>query len=230
MPKDPVLLLDCYLNPAGAEAFFDPWLRRARRTRVHALVEELPDNPSRYSGIVVTGSAASVYEEAPWSIATTEFIRAAVDAGTPLLGVCYGHQLLGEAIGGRGTVRRAEAPEVGYLDVQIDRGDPLFDCFPERFTSFLTHGDEVVPTDGFEVWGRSEQCPVQAIRVPDAPAWGVQFHNEYPEPEQLRLLRMREGKHPELGFDAERMFAERSDTAVHARAMFDRFLEICGWP
>ncbi len=156
--------------------------------------------------------------------------RFTVDTGVPLLGVCYGHQLLGEAIGGRGTVRKAQGPEVGYLDIEMKRGDPLFDCFPEVFTSFLTHGDEVVPADGFEVWGRSEACPVQAIRVPDAQAWGVQFHNEYPEPEQMRLLRMRQGKHPELGYDAEAMFAERTDTAVHARAMFDRFLEICGWP
>ena len=230
MSKEPVLLLDCYIAATGASVFFDPWLRRANRARVHAVTGDLPDEPRAFSGIVVTGSAASVHEEEPWSVETTAFLRRAVHEDVPVLGVCYGHQLLGEAVGGRGTVRRADRPEVGYVEVWVDRGDPLFDGFPEHFTTFATHGDEVTETGAFQVWGRSQACPVQAIRVPGARAWGVQFHNEYPPAEQLRLLRMREHKHPELGFDAERMFAERVDTSVHARAMFDRFLEICGWP
>ncbi len=229
MPRRPLLLLDCYLDPEGAWGFFAPWLQGAEVVRAHVAAGERPAPPDRYSGVVITGSAASVYDEAPWSRWATGYTADAVRAGIPLLGVCYGHQLLGEAVGGRGTVRPAARPEVGYLDVELDRGDPLFDALPERFTSFLTHGDELRATPAFEVWGRSALCPIQAIRVPGRPAWGVQFHNEYPPEEQLRLLRMRAARHPELGLDPEAAFAARTDTAPLARALFGRFLEVCGW-
>lgn len=229
LPTRPLLLLDCYVDPDGAGRFFDPWLERAPRERVHLVAGDRPDRPEAYAGVVVTGSSASVYEREPWSEAAIAWLRRAMEARIPVLGVCYGHQLLGEALGGEGTVRRAAAPEVGFLEVQLRRGDPLFDALPSRFTTFMTHNDEVVARPAFEGWGESAACGLQALRVPGAPVWGVQFHVEYPPEEQLRLLRMREARHPDLGFDAAAMFAARSETGPQARALFGRFLEICGW-
>lgn len=225
----PLLLLDCYVDPDGAGRFFDPWLAGAPRRRVHLVAGERPDRPEAYSGVVITGSSASVYDQEPWSEEALGWIRGAVAAGVPVLGVCYGHQLLGEALGGPGTVRRAAGPEVGYHTVRLRRGDPLFDALPEQFTTFMTHNDEVVARPGFEVWGDSDACALQALRVPGRPVWGVQFHVEYPPEEQLRLLRMREARHPDLGYDAAAMFGARTETAPQARALFGRFLEVCGW-
>lgn len=126
-------------------------------------------------GAIITGSRASVYWEEDWIDRTREWARAAVDAGLPVLGVCWGHQLLADALGGE--VRAMGSYEIGYRTVTHDGRSALFEGIDRTFTAFQTHSDEVVrPPPGSRVVAESD-VSLQAF-VGDGFA-GVQFHPEY---------------------------------------------------
>lgn len=137
---------------------------------------------ARYDALWVMGGPMDVWEEPehPWLRAEKRAIREAVaERRMPYLGLCLGHQLLGEALGGR--VGRMAAPEVGILDVALTeagRQDPLLGGGPARFKALQWHGAEVAePPPGAAVLAASPACAVQALRVGDA-AWGIQYHLE----------------------------------------------------
>jgi len=129
-----------------------------------------------YAAVVVSGSAASVTERAPWILATERRLAEAVRAGTPVLGVCFGHQLLGQALGGR-VARNPRGREIGTVRLERLAADPLLDD-AEPFEVNMTHMDSVVELPpGARVIGRTALDPHAAVRFGER-AWGVQFHPE----------------------------------------------------
>lgn len=135
----------------------------------------------RQDRIVLSGSGTSATEDAPWIDSLLEMIRRILDHGIPLLGVCYGHQMLARAIGGKSCVRRAGVPEIGWTRIRLNpaHGSPLFSGLKPEFHSFSMHYDEVAALpSGCTLLASSELCPIQAFSVDGAPASGVQFHPE----------------------------------------------------
>jgi GMP synthase (glutamine-hydrolysing) len=129
----------------------------------------------RYDGVVIGGSQTSVYDDRDWIHEATEWVRRAHDDDVPLLGICWGHQFLAQALGGR--VVDMEAYELGYRSITRVGDDPLFAGVPREFTSFETHSDRVAERPpGARVLAVNE-FGLQAFRV--GSAWGVQFHPEY---------------------------------------------------
>ncbi|MFB6150385.1 MAG: type 1 glutamine amidotransferase [Haloarculaceae archaeon] len=129
----------------------------------------------RYDGVVVSGSQTSVYDDRDWIHEATEWFRRAHAADVPTLGVCWGHQFVAQALGGR-VVDMGEY-ELGYRAVERVGEDPLFEGVPERFTSFETHSDRVAELPAGATTLARNDVGVQAFRVRSA--WGVQFHPEY---------------------------------------------------
>jgi GMP synthase (glutamine-hydrolysing) len=129
----------------------------------------------RYDGVVVSGSQTSVYDDHDWIHELTEWTRRARRADVPMLGICWGHQFLAQALGGR-VVDMGEY-ELGYREVDRIGEDLLFEGLPERFTSFETHSDRVaeLPPDASTL--ARNDVGLQAFRV--GSTWGVQFHPEY---------------------------------------------------
>jgi len=128
-----------------------------------------------FDGVIISGSQTSVYEDHDWIHEATEWIRRVHRADIPILGVCWGHQFLAQALGGR-VVDMGEY-ELGYERIARLGDDPLFEGLPEEFTSFETHSDRVaeLPT-GAATLARNDYG-VQAFRV--GSTYGVQFHPEY---------------------------------------------------
>ena len=135
-----------------------------------------------FEALWVLGGPMDVWEESkyPWLVGEKNFIKeAVVNKGVPYLGLCLGHQLLAEALGGE--VGLAEHPEIGVMEVQLTEfgaSGVFFDGLDERFKCLQWHSAEVtkLPND-VQILATSEKCSVQAMR------WGtrahsVQFHFE----------------------------------------------------
>lgn len=143
--------------------------------------ETIPDL-SGFEALWVLGGPMDVWEEDihPWLRPEKEVIRDAVlERGMPFLGLCLGHQLLAEALGG--SCGKSDVPEVGVMDVELTRegAESVFlDGLPERFSCLQWHGAEVqAPPDGAVVLAGSPACTNQAM------SWGprafsLQFHVE----------------------------------------------------
>jgi GMP synthase (glutamine-hydrolysing) len=129
----------------------------------------------RYDGVVVSGSQTSVYEDRDWIHEATAWVRRVHAADVPVLGICWGHQFIAQALGGR-VVDMGEY-ELGYRQISRLGEDPLFDGIPEQFVSFETHSDRVAELPrGAVVLARNDNG-VQAYRVNST--YGLQFHPEY---------------------------------------------------
>ncbi len=131
-----------------------------------------------FDALLVMGGPMDVWEEAahPWLIPEKAAIRDWVRAERPYLGICLGHQLLAEAMGG--CCARMETPEIAVSDVVVTEPDPLLDALPRQFPAMHWHGVEVTsPPPGATLLGHSAGCATQAMRVGPR-AWGLQFHPE----------------------------------------------------
>ncbi len=149
--------------------------------------EPVPDL-SAYSHVIVTGSEASIVEHAPWYDVEAEAVREAVERRLPVLGSCFGHQMLAWALSGPRHVRRSPTPSVGWVEVQVVGNDPLMDAVPRSWNVFAFHFDEVYrPPAPFRILARTDLHPVHVMRYGDLPVWGIQAHPEIP-PDQARAL------------------------------------------
>ncbi|WP_017346348.1 glutamine amidotransferase [Pantoea sp. A4] len=144
------------------------------------LGESLPEFGT-VSGAILSGSWAMVTDHAEWSERTAAWVRAAVDAKLPLLGVCYGHQLMAYALGGkvddnphgweRGLLPLVSAPAI--------QQDPLLAAFPAQFSAWLSHRQSVlVPPSNATVLAASASDGCQILRY-SPQALSVQFHPEF---------------------------------------------------
>ena len=129
----------------------------------------------RFDGVVISGSQTSVYDDYDWIHEATELVRRVHRAGIPVLGICWGHQLLAQALGGR--VVDMGTHELGYEQIVRLGADPLFEGIPAEFTSFETHGDRVAELPSGAVTLARNDYGIQAFRMDHT--YGVQFHPEY---------------------------------------------------
>jgi GMP synthase (glutamine-hydrolysing) len=182
-----------------------------------------------YDGVVVTGSRSSVYEDEDWIDATREWVRAAVEEhGLPALGVCWGHQLLADALGG--TVVDMGEYEIGYREIErVEAGegddeDPVLAGLPASFTAFTTHSDVVAELPPGAEETATNEYGNHGFRLGDA--FGVQFHPEY---DQATAASVTEGK-DELRDDRKQAVLagitdENYAAACETKALFENFTE-----
>jgi GMP synthase (glutamine-hydrolysing) len=139
-------------------------------------------------GVVVTGSPSSLTTPEPWMETALALVRLAHAEQTPFLGVCFGHQLIAEALGGRVT-RNPRGWQLGSYEIgltDIGRDDPLFAGLPARFPVNLSHQDIVAEESlaevpGVRVLAGNAKAPIQALAVGPYMR-GVQFHPEFSGP------------------------------------------------
>lgn len=133
------------------------------------------------AGVVVTGSPAMVTDRAEWSERTAAWLKTLVEREVPVLGICYGHQLLAHALGGQVGPHPAGI-EIGTVEVQslpAAENDPLFAPLPRTFRAQVVHEQTVVqlPAEAVALAHNGHE-PHHAFRVGPC-AWGIQFHPEF---------------------------------------------------
>jgi GMP synthase (glutamine-hydrolysing) len=151
--------------------------RRVRECRVYSelIPHDTPVDRLRAldpAGVILSGGPRSVNE--PGAPALDPGV---LDLGVPILGICYGLQLLARLSGGQ--VARTETAEYGPMDVEVSGDSPLFADVPRRLSTWMSHGDSVLEApDGYTVTARSRTLPVAAMEDRRRRLYGVQFHPE----------------------------------------------------
>ncbi|SEQ66390.1 GMP synthase (glutamine-hydrolysing) [Faunimonas pinastri] len=190
--------------------------------------EALPD-PREIAGAIVTGAAAMVGDPLPWIAQTAEWLRQAHASGVPLLGICFGHQLLTHALGGT-VAPNAIGPEYGTVEIRSTEAaddDPLLGpagpagkTFKAQSAHFQT---ATVAPEGATVLAEGASG-IQALRFGPS-TWGVQFHPEF-DPEMVGLIIEEiHGPLADAGADVEAARASLQRTP-EAAAVLTRFRDL----
>jgi GMP synthase (glutamine-hydrolysing) len=209
---------------------FEDWIRcglgvpvDATRVVDVAAGDRLPE-PTALSGVVISGSRGNVTDRPDWLEPAADWIRALHAADVPVLGICFGHQLIAHALGGEVGWNPA-GYEIGTVDVEklpAAAGDPLLGDLPSPFPAHEVHYQTVsrLP-EGAVHLARSAGDPVQAFRC--GSAWGVQFHPEFADDTMRAYLRDQSAVVREVGRDPEAILAAvRPSPAGQVLARFAR--------
>ena len=183
---------------------------------------ELPTH-YEWDGVVITGSRTSVYweSESEWVDPLVEWVAEAVDRGLPVLGVCYGHQVLATALGG--TVEYMDEYEIGYREV-THSGDDLFAGVDETFTVFVSHQDRVADLPpGAELLAENEYG-VHAFRK--GSAVGLQFHPEYDVETAREIVGGKDLDPDHRRAVLDGINAENYAAACEVKRLFDNFTDL----
>ena len=161
--------------------------RRVRENNIYC--EVLPvdkitsaEDIKGYKGVIFTGGPASVYEEGAPTVP-----QALLQQGIPVLGICYGAQLMTKVLGG--IVERAEKKEFGRLPVSVTAPSKLFKDVDNQTICLMSHMDFIsTPPEGFEIIAQTGDCPVAAMSCEAKGLYGVQFHPEVTDTDQGALM------------------------------------------
>jgi GMP synthase (glutamine-hydrolysing) len=178
---------DTFADLIGSYGDFEDWIRQGLgigddQVRVvnAPAFEPLPE-PGTFNGAVIAGSHAMVTQNLDWSLAVEAWLAPLVTAGIPVLGICYGHQLLAKAMGGKVGFHPGGL-EIGTTPITLTAdalSDPLLQGLPPVFNAHTCHSQTVLTLPpGAVHLAKNTHEPHHAFRLGHA-AWGVQFHPEY---------------------------------------------------
>lgn len=187
-----------------------------------------PDPPSRangrptpsFDGAIISGSQSSVYDDRPWIQTLSRWVEGAITDGLPILGVCWGHQLLAQILGG--TVKGGPY-ELGYVEVEQEHDDPIWAGIPNPFTVFATHSDHVVETPPDATVLASNSTGLQAFKQDHV--YAVQFHPEYDLQTAKAMIHSKDLPEHQIQAALDTCTDDNVQAAQHASQIFDNFLE-----
>lgn len=212
---------------------FPLWFHRALRQPGETLQvarvfegEHLPP-PEAVCGAIITGSWDMVTERLPWSEATARWIRDAMAIELPLFGVCYGHQLIAHALGGR-VDYHPDGREIGTQRIRLLAGaedDPLLKAMPVQFSAHLTHMQTIIdlPT-GAQALAASDHDRHQIVRY-GPNALSTQFHPEFTPEICAAIIRLRTDTLRDEGRDPTTLLAAIED-APEPAGLLRRFARL----
>lgn len=166
---------------------FDAWLRPGLglpddQVEILEIWRDAPlPEPDNCAGVIMTGAHAMLTDRQPWMLRALEWLPRLVAAEVPYLGICFGHQMLAQAMGGRVDFHPG-GREIGCVDLHLrpaSADDALFCGLPAHFPALAVHAQSVLelPPGATHLAGNAFE-PHHAFRV-GGHAWGIQFHPEF---------------------------------------------------
>lgn len=192
----------------------------------HAKLPDPQTLTGRVRGVIVTGSAAMVTERAPWSVATGMWLEQVHARRIPIFGICYGHQLLADHLGGQ-VARNPSGRQIGTVELSLTQEgqvDPLFAAVQGAAPLLVqaTHVEAVtkLPREAVRL-ATSPLDANHAFRIGDT-TWGVQFHPEFSESVSAGYVEGRREAIEDEGLDYAKIRSGVRDTG-HGRALLAAF-------
>ncbi len=151
---------------------------------VRAAAEPLSADPDAYSHVLFTGGLPSAREDTDWMRRERRFMLEMVEADKNVLCVCFGFQLLAQALFGMDAVRaraaQGAAPELGWAKVTVSKDDPLLGQKDSAYWGYVSHFDDVCRIDetAADVVAASDACAIHGFKLKRKNVWGLQAHFE----------------------------------------------------
>jgi GMP synthase (glutamine-hydrolysing) len=209
-----------WIQREGAPVWNGEWQQHDVRTDA-----ALP-NAGDAQAFIITGSSSSVTERAPWMLRTEEFIRDLHRKNVPLFGICFGHQLIGQALGGL-VAKNPNGREIGTVEVSMLDGaeDPLLAGLPKTFTANHSHVDSVVTLPPNAKRLGSTTLEPNAMYVIGNTTKCVQFHPEFDGDSMRGYVEARAHLIDAEGLDSKAIHARAVD-APHGAETLRNFLRL----
>ncbi len=212
---------------------FDDWIAAPFKTQAMPVAVVAPytaeplTRPESYAGVVISGSHAYVTDMEPWSKTVAAWIPDVIAAEIPLLGICYGHQLMALALGG--TV--ASSPvgiEMGTVEVKLTElagKDPLFNGLDGIFKAHVSHSQSALtlPPDAV-VLAYNQAEPHHAYAIGQS-AWGLQFHPEFDADIMRTYVSEYSPQLKDFGYDPNAIQQMVAETPI-SRQILERFAHV----
>lgn len=187
--------------------------------------EQLPQL-TEVSGVVITGSPAMVTDKLDWSEYTAEWLRKAVASELPILGICYGHQLLAHALGGRVDFHH-RGREIGTTLVTPHAEsieDILFAEISEPFAVHVSHMQTVIELPpNATILASNDFEPHHAVKFSEL-CWGLQFHPEFEEVAMRSYIEERQSDLKSEGMDVDSLLSGVRPTLVARKILNDFYM------
>ena len=218
----------------AARGDFETWISAGfgKDSRISIVVADVASGEplppaTRFAGVVITGSHAMVTDQADWAERTATWLAKAVRASVPTLGICFGHQLLAYALGGR-VAANPNGLEVGTVVVTPNTfgdHDLLLGGFQGPFKAHMCHRQSVIELPrGAVPLASTRREPFAAFSI-NRCAWGVQFHPEFDGRIAKAYALHAVCELTEQGQDVEQILSSCMDTGS-GREIFRRFLTV----
>ena len=176
----------------------------------------LPDDPQDHPAYLVTGSAAGAYDELPWIPDLVQFLREAKGKAR-LIGICFGHQIMAEAFGGR-VVKSDKGWGIGLQEYRLFERASWMDKGGGVIRVPISHQDQVVDQPPCStVLAGSDFCDIGALRYDDQPAISFQFHPEFDPEYAAALIELRRDR------------LDGADTAINSLKERNDCNRMAGW-
>ncbi|WP_434799040.1 glutamine amidotransferase [Terrisporobacter vanillatitrophus] len=176
--------LDSILNKYGD--FHEHIIKKSEINKGEIVVvnchkEEEPPNLENIKGIIITGSHSMVSDYEPWSVKISQWLKLVIKTNIPVLGICYGHQILADVLGGK-VGYNPKGMEVGMVDILLTedgQSDRLFRVLPKIFKGYETHSQSVLQLPkGAKLLAYNDNDSTQSFSYENH-IWGTQFHPEF---------------------------------------------------
>ena len=194
---------------------------------VQVRLGEFPESLDDWDAFLITGSAAGVYDEFDWLDPLRALIRDIYEAGKPLIGICFGHQLIADTLGGKAE-KSDKGWGIGIRKAELQSPPDCIAGVSGGFNLHYVHQDQVTePPDGATVFAGNDFCPVAAYNVGDR-ILSFQGHPEFGSDVLDAIMDFREELMGEgTVADARKTLDDRSDSGAVAASIV-RFIEEAG--
>ncbi len=196
--------------------------------RYWAYQGDFPEDLGGYDGIFLSGSPHGAYEDIPFIHREHDLIREAAQQSIPMLGICFGSQILASALCGRDQVFRRDSCEIGYKDLPVTpaaQDDTLAGGLGPSVHMFVWHNDEVRGDHpDMTILAHSDLCPNQIWRFRDTAAWGIQGHPEITQAQAPIWFEENRDRMEQDGANIDDLKAS-ADEAAAAKTMLTRFAD-----